>query len=97
MTRKFIFHHDGVHYYRLSVYRMRVNVQSVYTFLVDDVLIDTGQRYNRGVRVGGVRRVRGGGPDGSQRREAARAPARWRPRACVGPGRRPRAHDRARG
>ena len=47
MTRKFIFHHDGVHYYRFSVYRMRMNVQSVYTYLVDDVLIDTGQRHNR--------------------------------------------------
>ncbi len=26
---------------------MRMNVQSVYTYLVDDVLIDTGQRHNR--------------------------------------------------
>jgi glyoxylase-like metal-dependent hydrolase (beta-lactamase superfamily II) len=47
MTRKFIYHHDGVHYYRLSVYRMLLNVQTVYSFLVDDVLIDTGQRLNR--------------------------------------------------
>jgi glyoxylase-like metal-dependent hydrolase (beta-lactamase superfamily II) len=47
MTRKFIYHHDGVHYYRLSVYRMRLNLQTVYAYLVDDVLIDTGQRLNR--------------------------------------------------
>lgn len=47
MTRKIIFHHDGVDYYRCSVYRLNKNVQTVYTFLVDDVLIDTAQRHNR--------------------------------------------------
>lgn len=47
MTRKFQYHFQGVEYYRFSVYRMSKNVQTVYTFLVDDVLIDTAQRHNR--------------------------------------------------
>ena len=47
MTKKLVFHHDGVDYYRFSVYRMNKNVQTVYAFVVDDVLIDTAQRHNR--------------------------------------------------
>lgn len=47
MTKKLVFHHDGVDYYRFSVYRMNKNVQTVYAFIVDDVLIDTAQRHNR--------------------------------------------------
>jgi glyoxylase-like metal-dependent hydrolase (beta-lactamase superfamily II) len=47
MTRKIIYHHGGVDYYRFSVYRMNKNLLTVYTFLVDNVLIDTAQRHNR--------------------------------------------------
>ena len=47
MTRKIAYHHQGVDYYRMSVYRLNKNVQTVYTFFVDDVLIDTAQRHNR--------------------------------------------------
>ena len=46
-VRKFNYEFDGVHYYRFSIYRLGSNVQTVYTFIVDDLLIDTAQRYNR--------------------------------------------------
>lgn len=46
-VRKFNYEFDGVHYYRFSIYRMGSNVQTVYTFVVDDVLIDTAQKFNR--------------------------------------------------
>ena len=46
-VRKFNYEFDGVHYYRFSVYRLGNNVQTVYTFLLDDLLIDTAQRHNR--------------------------------------------------
>lgn len=45
--RKFNYEFDGVHYYRFSVYRLGTNVQTVYAFVVDDVLIDTAQSHNR--------------------------------------------------
>lgn len=47
MTRKIHYQFAGVDYFRFSVYRMSKNIQTVYTFLVDDVLIDTAQRHNR--------------------------------------------------
>lgn len=46
-VRKFNYEFDGVHYYRFSIYRLGSNVQTVYTFIIDDLLIDTAQRYNR--------------------------------------------------
>ena len=46
-VRKFSFEFDGVHYYRFSVYLLGSNVQTVYTFVVDDVLIDTAQSLNK--------------------------------------------------
>lgn len=46
-VRKFNYEFDGVHYYRFSIYRMGSNVQTVYTFVMDDLLIDTAQKYNR--------------------------------------------------
>ncbi|MDB5226814.1 MAG: beta-lactamase domain protein [Bacteroidota bacterium] len=46
-VRKFNYEHDGVHYYRFSIYRLGNNVQTVYTFIVDDLLIDTAQKYSR--------------------------------------------------
>lgn len=46
-VRKFNYEFDGVHYYRFSVYRLGNNVQTVYAFLLDDLLIDTAQRHNR--------------------------------------------------
>ncbi len=46
-VRKFNYEFDGVHYYRFSVYRLGSNVQTVYTYVVDDLLIDTAQKHNR--------------------------------------------------
>lgn len=46
-VRKFNYEFDGVHYYRFSVYRLGSNVQTVYAFVVDDVLIDTAQSHNK--------------------------------------------------
>jgi glyoxylase-like metal-dependent hydrolase (beta-lactamase superfamily II) len=46
-VRKFNYEHDGVFYYRFSIYRLGNNVQTVYTFIADDVLIDTAQKFNR--------------------------------------------------
>ena len=46
-VRKFNYEFDGMHYYRFSVYRLGSNVQTVYTYIIDDLLIDTAQRYNR--------------------------------------------------
>lgn len=46
-VRKFNYEFDGVHYYRFSVYRMGNNVQTVYAFVVGEVLIDTAQSHNR--------------------------------------------------
>ena len=46
-VRKFKYEHDGVNYYRFSVYRFGNNVQTVYTYIIDDLLIDTAQRHNR--------------------------------------------------
>lgn len=46
-VRKFKYEFNGVHYYRFSVYRFGNNVQTVYTYIVDDLLIDTAQRHNR--------------------------------------------------
>jgi len=46
-VRKFDYEFDGVHYYRFSVYRLGSNVQTVYSFVVDDVLIDTAQSHNK--------------------------------------------------
>ncbi len=46
-VRKFNYEHDGVYYYRFSIYRLGNNVQTVYTFVVDDLLIDTAQKFNR--------------------------------------------------
>jgi glyoxylase-like metal-dependent hydrolase (beta-lactamase superfamily II) len=46
-VRKFNYEFAGVHYYRFSVYRLGNNVQTVYTFLLDDLLVDTAQRHNR--------------------------------------------------
>lgn len=46
-VRKFSYEFDGVSYYRFSVYRLGSNVQTVYTFVLDDVLIDTAQSHNR--------------------------------------------------
>lgn len=46
-VRKFNYEFEGVKYYRFSVYRLGNNVQTVYTFVLDDLLIDTAQRYNR--------------------------------------------------
>ncbi len=46
-VRKFNYEFDGVNYYRFSIYRLGSNVQTVYTFVIDDLLIDTAQKYNR--------------------------------------------------
>ncbi len=46
-VRKFNYEFDGVHYYRFSIYRLGNNVQTVHTFVLDNLLIDTAQRYNR--------------------------------------------------
>lgn len=46
-VRKFNYEFDGMHYYRFSVYRMGNNVQTVYAFVVGDILIDTAQSHNR--------------------------------------------------
>jgi glyoxylase-like metal-dependent hydrolase (beta-lactamase superfamily II) len=46
-VRKFSYEFDGVHYYRFSVYRLGSNVQTVFAFVVDDVLIDTAQSHNK--------------------------------------------------
>ena len=46
-VRKFNYEFEGVNYYRFSVYRLGNNVQTVYTFVLDDLLIDTAQRHNR--------------------------------------------------
>lgn len=46
-VRKFNYEFDGVYYYRFSVYRLGNNVQTVYTFVLDDLLIDTAQKHNR--------------------------------------------------
>lgn len=46
-VRKFKYEFDGVHYYRFSVYRLGNNVQTVYTYIMDDLLVDTAQRHNR--------------------------------------------------
>src|ERR1700759_101692 len=46
-VRKFNYEHDGVSYYRFSIYRLGNNVQTVYTFVIDDLLIDTAQKFNR--------------------------------------------------
>lgn len=46
-VRKFNYEFDGVYYYRFSVYRLGSNVQTVYAFVADDLLIDTAQRHNR--------------------------------------------------
>lgn len=41
------YEHDGVVFHRFSVYRMKMNVQTVYTFQIGNTLIDTAQRNNR--------------------------------------------------
>lgn len=46
-VRKFNYTFEDVNYYRFSVYRLGSNVQTVYTFVLDDLLIDTAQRFNR--------------------------------------------------
>ncbi|HQD13510.1 MAG TPA: MBL fold metallo-hydrolase, partial [Chitinophagales bacterium] len=46
-VRRFNYEFDGVHYYRFSVYRLGSNVQTVYAYVVDDVLIDTAQSHNQ--------------------------------------------------
>jgi glyoxylase-like metal-dependent hydrolase (beta-lactamase superfamily II) len=46
-VRKFNYEFDGVNYYRFSIYRLGSNVQTVYTFVIDDLLIDTAQKFNR--------------------------------------------------
>ena len=46
-VRKFNYTFEDVNYYRFSVYRLGNNVQTVYAFVLDDLLIDTGQRFNR--------------------------------------------------
>lgn len=46
-VRKFNYQFEDVYYYRFSVYHFGNNVQTVYTFILDDLLIDTAQRFNR--------------------------------------------------
>jgi glyoxylase-like metal-dependent hydrolase (beta-lactamase superfamily II) len=46
-VRRFSYEFDGVSYYRFSIYRLGNNIQTVYAFILDDLLIDTAQRYNR--------------------------------------------------
>ncbi|HPA36469.1 MAG TPA: MBL fold metallo-hydrolase [Chitinophagales bacterium] len=46
-VRRFNYEFDGVHYYRFSVYRLGSNVQTVYAYVVDDLLIDTAQSHNQ--------------------------------------------------
>ncbi len=46
-VRKFNYQFDEVKYYRCSVYRLGSNVQTVYVYVIDDLLIDTAQRHNR--------------------------------------------------
>ncbi|HNF49486.1 MAG TPA: MBL fold metallo-hydrolase [Chitinophagales bacterium] len=46
-VRKFNYQFDEVKYYRCSVYRLGSNVQTVYVYVIDDILIDTAQRHNR--------------------------------------------------
>lgn len=46
-VRKFNYTFEDVNYYRFSVYRLGSNVQTVYAFVLDDLLIDTAQRFNR--------------------------------------------------
>lgn len=47
MIKSKVFHFEDLEYFRFSVYRMGKNVQTVYTFLLGDTLIDTGQRNSR--------------------------------------------------
>jgi hypothetical protein len=47
MVKYFSHHYNDINYFRFSVYHFGKNVQSVYAFVVDEVLIDTGQRHNR--------------------------------------------------
>ncbi|MBP6049970.1 MAG: MBL fold metallo-hydrolase [Chitinophagales bacterium] len=46
-VRKFNYEFNGVHYYRFSIYSLGSNIQTVYAFIIDDLLIDTAQRFNR--------------------------------------------------
>ncbi len=46
-VRRFNYEFNGVHYYRFSIYSLGNNIQTVYTFVLDDLLIDTAQRFNR--------------------------------------------------
>lgn len=47
MIKSKLFQWEDLEYYRFSVYRMGKNVQTVYTFLLGDTLIDTGQKNSR--------------------------------------------------
>ena len=47
MVKYFSHHYNDINYFRFSVYHFGKNVQSVYAFVIDEVLIDTGQRHNR--------------------------------------------------
>lgn len=47
MVKFFKHSFNDIHYFRFSIYSMGKNVQSVYAFIVDDLLIDTGQKHNR--------------------------------------------------
>jgi len=46
-VRKFNYDFNDVHYYRFSIYSLGSNIQTVYAFIIDDLLIDTAQRFNR--------------------------------------------------
>ena len=48
MVRITSFGYENVQYWRLSVYRLGRNVQTVYAYWMDGILIDTGQRHNGG-------------------------------------------------
>lgn len=47
MVKYWRYNHQNVEYYRFSVYRMNKNVQTVYMYYFDGLLIDTGMRHAR--------------------------------------------------
>jgi len=47
-TRWWAYEHDGLDYYKFSIYHFGTNMQTVYMFRMGDVLIDTAQGNSRG-------------------------------------------------
>ncbi len=47
MVKYWTYHHEDVEYYRFTVYRMNKNVQTVYAYYFDGLLIDTAMSHAR--------------------------------------------------